>query len=101
MRKCLTEEFSSIYVYHLKGNQRTSGERSRQEGGKVFGEGSRAPVAIVFLVKNPASTERGKIFFHSVDDYLTREEKLACLREDRSMAYTCVNPLFFRASSRS
>lgn len=88
MRKCLTEEFSSIYVYHLKGNQRTSGERSRQEGGKVFGEGSRAPVAIVFLVKNPASTERGKIFFHSVDDYLTREEKLACLREDRSMAYT-------------
>ena len=91
MRKCLTEEFSSIYVYHLKGNQRTSGERSRQEGGKVFGEGSRAPVAIVFLVKNPASTERGKIFFHSVDDYLTREEKLACLREDRSMAYTQTN----------
>ena len=91
MRKCLTEEFSSIYVYHLKGNQRTSGERSRQEGGKVFGEGSRAPVAIVFLVKNPASTERGKIFFHSVDDYLTREEKLACLREDRSMACTPMN----------
>ncbi len=91
MRKCLVEEFSAIYVYHLKGNQRTSGERSRQEGGKVFGEGSRAPVAIVFLVKNPASTERGKIYFHAVDDYLTREEKLACLREDRSMAYTQTN----------
>ena len=91
MRKCLAEEFSSIYVYHLKGNQRTSGERSRQEGGKVFGEGSRAPVAIVFLVKNPASAERGKIYFHAVDDYLTREEKLACLREDRSMAYTQTN----------
>ena len=31
MRKCMAEEFSSIYVYHLKGNQRTSGERSRKE----------------------------------------------------------------------
>ena len=91
MRKCLAEEFSAIYVYHLKGNQRTSGERSRQEGGKVFGEGSRAPVAIVFLVKNPASAERGKIYFHAVDDYLTRDEKLACLRKDRSMAYTQTN----------
>ena len=91
MRKCLAEEFSAIYMYHLKGNQRTSGERSRQEGGKVFGEGSRAPVAIVFLVKNPASAERGKIYFHSVDDYLTREEKLACLRRDASMVYTQTN----------
>ena len=91
MRKCLVEEFSAIYVYHLKGNQRTSGERSRQEGGKVFGEGSRAPVAIVFLVKNPSSVERGKVYFHAVDDYLTREEKLACLRKDRSMAYTQTN----------
>lgn len=80
MRKCMVEEFSSIYVYHLKGNQRTSGERSRQEGGKIFGEGSRAPVAIVFLVKNPHSAEKGKIYFHAVDDYLTREQKLAEIR---------------------
>ncbi|WP_274967723.1 type ISP restriction/modification enzyme [Succinimonas amylolytica] len=76
MRKCMAEEFSSIYVYHLKGNQRTSGERSRQEGGKIFGEGSRAPVAIVFLIKNPQAQEKGKIYFHTVADYLTREQKL-------------------------
>lgn len=76
MRKCMAEEFSSIYVYHLKGNQRTSGERSRKEGGKIFGEGSRAPVAIVILVKNPEDKEKGKIFYHEVADYLTREEKL-------------------------
>lgn len=88
MRKCLTEEFNSIYIYHLKGNQRTSGERSRQEGGKVFGEGSRAPVAIVFLIKNPDSSEHGKIYFHAVDDYLTREEKLKALKKDRSIADT-------------
>lgn len=91
MRKCLAEEFSAIYVYHLKGNARTQGEQRRKEKDNVFGEGSRAPVAIVFLVKNPASAERGKIYFHAVDDYLTREEKLACLREDRSMAYTQTN----------
>ncbi|WP_406547672.1 type ISP restriction/modification enzyme [Succinimonas sp.] len=76
MRKCMAEEFSSIYVYHLKGNQRTSGERSRQEGGKIFGEGSRAPIAIVFLIKNPQAQEKGKIYFHTVADYLTREQKL-------------------------
>ena len=91
MRKCMTEEFNSIYIYHLKGNQRTSGERSRQEGGKVFGEGSRAPVAIVFLVKNPKSSDYGKIYFHAVGDYLTREEKLAALKRDRSIAYTPMN----------
>lgn len=76
MRKCMAEEFSSIYIYHLKGNQRTSGERSRREGGKIFAEGSRAPIAMVFLVKNPNDPIKGKIFFHSVEDYLTREQKL-------------------------
>lgn len=29
MRKSLVEEFASIYVFHLRGNQRTSGEVSR------------------------------------------------------------------------
>lgn len=76
MRKCMAEDFNSIYVFHLKGNQRTSGERSRQEGGKIFGEGSRAPVAIIILVKNPDDPVKGKIYFHAVDDYLTREQKL-------------------------
>ena len=41
LRKCLVDEFSSIYVFHLRGNQRTSGETSRKEGGKIFGSGSR------------------------------------------------------------
>lgn len=85
MRKCLAAEFSAIYVYHLKGNQRTSGERSRQEGGKVFGAGSRAPVAIVILVKNPDVAEKGKIYIHEVDDYLSREEKLEQVRQAGSV----------------
>lgn len=76
MRKCMADEFSSIYIYHLKGNARTSGEQRRKEKDNIFGEGSRAPVAMVFLVKNPNDPIKGKIFFHSVEDYLTREQKL-------------------------
>jgi predicted helicase len=76
LRKCLAEEFSSIYVFHLRGNQRTSGELSRQEGGKIFGSGSRSPIAISILVKNPNAAENGKIYFHDIGDYLTREKKL-------------------------
>ena len=81
MRRCMKEEFSSVYVYHLKGNQRTSGEQSRKEGGKIFGSGSRAPIAITILVKNPDAAEQGQIHFACVDDYLSREEKLQQLAD--------------------
>ncbi|MGR3041661.1 type ISP restriction/modification enzyme [Vibrio vulnificus] len=76
IRKCLANEFSNIYIFHLRGNQRTQGEQSRKEGGKIFGSGSRAPIAISILVKNPEQTECGKIYYHDIGDYLTREQKL-------------------------
>ena len=50
-RKTVAEEFDAIYCYNLRGNQRTAGELSRKEGGKIFGSGSRAGVAILILVK--------------------------------------------------
>lgn len=77
LRKCLVDEFSNLFVFHLRGNQRTSGERSRKEGGKIFGQGSRTPVAVAILVKNPTSTQQGAIRFHDIGEYLTREQKLA------------------------
>lgn len=77
MRQCLAEEFSSIYVFHLRGNQRTSGETSREEGGKVFGSGSRTPIAISLLVKNPDASRSTGVFFHDIGGYLSRDEKLA------------------------
>lgn len=79
LRKCLAEEFSSIHVFHLRGNQRTSGETSRKEGGKIFGGGSRAPIAITLFVKNPTASAHGQIHFHDIGDYLNREEKLAMI----------------------
>nr|WP_277399369.1 type ISP restriction/modification enzyme [Escherichia coli] len=85
LRKCLAEEFSSLYFFHLRGNQRTSGEKSRQEGGKIFGSGSRAPIVIAILVKNPAATQSGQIYFHDIGDYLTREEKLEKISEFSSI----------------
>lgn len=76
LRKCLADEFSSLYVFNLRGNQRTSGELSRKEGGKIFGSGSRAPIAISLMVKNPNVSQRGQIHYHDIGDYLSREEKL-------------------------
>ncbi|WP_417764873.1 DEAD/DEAH box helicase [Shewanella chilikensis] len=76
LRKCLVEEFSSLFVFHLRGNARTSGESRRKEKDNVFGGGSRAPVAISLLVKNPSANEHGQIYFQDIGDYLSREEKL-------------------------
>ncbi|MEF9927814.1 MAG: type ISP restriction/modification enzyme [Massilia sp.] len=86
LRRCLADEFSSIYVFHLRGNQRTAGELSRREGGKIFGSGSRAPIAISLLVKNPSAKEHGKISFCDIGDYLSREEKLAKIESLGSIA---------------
>lgn len=99
LRKCLADEFSSIYVFHLRGNARTSGEARRQEKDNIFGVGSRAPIGISLLVKNPKSPSHGIIHFHDVGDYLTREEKLAKISEfgsidgiTRAQAWTTIVP---------
>ena len=87
VRACLAEEFSSIHVVNLRGNQRTQGERSRQEGGKIFGQGSRAPVAITVLVRNlDAGHEGCRIHYHDIGDYLARERKLEILSDAGSIA---------------
>ena len=87
VRACLAEEFTSIYVLNLRGNQRTQGERSRREGGKVFGQGSRAPVAITILVRNPEAGHEGcRILYRDIGDYLNREAKLEILRKAGSVA---------------
>jgi predicted helicase len=80
-RKCLEKEFNRIYVFNLRGNQRTSGELSKKEGGKIFGSGSRTPVSITLLVKNPnAENKKATIYYHDIGDYLTREEKLSIIK---------------------
>lgn len=75
-RGALEDEFSAAYVFNLRGNQRTSGELSRREGGKVFGSGSRTPVAITLLVKKPEHQGKAHIYYYDIGDYLSREDKL-------------------------
>lgn len=77
-RKCVAKDFSRLYVLNLRGNQRTSGEVSKKEGGKIFDSGSRATVAIIFFVKDK-SVPNNTIFYYEVGDYLKREAKLNLL----------------------
>ncbi len=86
VRASLIDEFTSIYVFNLRGNQRTSGELSRQEGGKIFGSGSRAPIAITVLVKNPAKKAPATLQYHDIGDYLDRDEKLKIISTFASIA---------------
>jgi len=90
MRQSLAEEFSAIYVFNLRGNQRTAGEQSRREGGKVFGGGSRATVAITILVKKPSAAsvepvEGATIHYTDIGDYLSTDDKLAKIAADASV----------------
>lgn len=91
MRYCLEQEFSSIYVFNLRGNARTSGEQRRKEKDNIFGEGSRTPVAITVLVKKPRATNQtADIFYHDIGDYLSRKEKLKIISDMES----CVSRKF-------
>ncbi|MEU8901410.1 DEAD/DEAH box helicase [Nocardia sp. NPDC048505] len=82
IRLSLVDEYTRIYIYNLRGNQRTAGELSRKEGGKIFGSGSRNTVAILIGVKNPAHTGACEIYYRDIGDYLTREDKLRILKEE-------------------
>lgn len=101
IRLTLTREYHQLYVLNLRGNQRTAGEQSRKEGGKIFGSGSRATVAILIAVKEPGEVpaEGAALHYHDIGDYLSREEKLAILRDSAAspepldaVAWTPIRP---------
>jgi predicted helicase len=86
-RKSLEKEFTSIYIFNLRGNARTSGELRQKEGGGVFGMGSRTPISITLLVKNPdVKTAKSKIYYHDIGDYLNQTEKLKIIREFKTIS---------------
>ncbi|WP_208431758.1 DEAD/DEAH box helicase [Bartonella schoenbuchensis] len=82
LRKCLNEEFSSIYVLNLRGDIRKNmlSKGRAQEGQNIFGSGSMTGIAISILIKNPAAQEHGKIHYYDIGDNLTRKEKLSELQ---------------------
>lgn len=82
-RNSLYKEFNYVYVFNLRGDQRTQGEKSKQEGGKIFGSGSRTPIAITILVKDDSNNH--KILYHDIGDYLSREQKLEIINKFHSI----------------
>lgn len=74
LRAGLYDEFNHLYIFNLRGDQRTLGEQSRKEGGKIFGSGSRTPVAISILVKD--GSDNHELHYHDIGDYLSQKEKL-------------------------
>jgi predicted helicase len=80
-RASLEREFSSIYVFNLRGNARTSGEEWKREGGKIFDSGSRSTIAITVLVRKKNHQGALNIYYKDIGDYLSREEKLSRLVE--------------------
>lgn len=77
LRAGLYEEFNHLYIFNLRGDQRTLGEQSRKEGGKIFGSGSRTPIAISILVKDGSDSH--ELHYHDIGDYLSQKEKLAII----------------------
>lgn len=92
-RKTIEQEFSSIYVFNLRGNQRTSGELSRKEGGKIFGSGSRTPIAITLLVKKSGHSGKAKILYYDIGDYLSREDKLKTISDFHDIGQMKLNQI--------
>lgn len=83
LRYSLYNEFNYLYIFNLRGDQRTQGETSRREGGKIFGSGSRTPIAISILVKDGSDSH--EIYYHDIGDYLSREDKLSILSHSKSI----------------
>ena len=82
-RKSLFEEFNHLYIFNLRGDARTQGEKRRKESGNVFGGGSRTPIAISILVKD--GSDKHEVHYHDIGDYLTRDDKLSILRDKESI----------------
>ena len=82
MRKCLADDFSTIHVFHFRGDVRKNMLSGGQagEGENVFGQGSMTGIAISVFVKSPDAKEMGRILFHDIGDYLDRKQKLDTIR---------------------
>lgn len=81
LRKHLLEEFTSVYVFNLRGAARGSGEQRRKESGNVFGNGSRTSVAITILVRVQGVPRDDVVHYYDIGDYLSRADKLRKIRE--------------------
>lgn len=87
MRKCLAEEFSDLYIFHLRGDIRKNmlSKGASREGQNVFGSGSMTGISIAVMVKNREAKGHGQIHFHDIGPDLTTAQKLNIVRDFASV----------------
>ena len=87
MRKCLAEEFSDLYIFHLRGDIRKNilSKGVAREGQNVFGSGSMTGISIAIMVKSTSDKKRGVIHFQDIGLDLTTTEKLDAIRSFKSI----------------
>ncbi|WP_375543257.1 type ISP restriction/modification enzyme [Corynebacterium pseudodiphtheriticum] len=76
VRLSMTEDFTDLYVFNLRGNARTAGEQRRKEAGNVFRDGGRTTIAVMIGIKDP-SKSGFQLHYRDIGDYFTAEEKLS------------------------
>lgn len=84
VRKCFVNEFNDIYVYDLRGDKeyrRLTKEQLEAEGDNIFASGSKSPIVISLLVRNPESSHQGVVHYCDIGSYLSLDEKKKCLTE--------------------
>ena len=79
MRLSLTDEFSDIHVFNLRGNRRNAGAEGRPifEAFAKGSGGSIAGIAIIVLVKDPTRIGACELRYAQVGDFLTAKQKVA------------------------
>lgn len=82
MRKCLVEEFSDLYIFHLRGDIRKNmlSRGAAREGQNIFDSGSMTGISIAVLVKNSKKAKHGEIHFHDIGPDLTTVQKKNIIR---------------------
>jgi predicted helicase len=82
MRRCLQNDFSSIYVLNLKGDIRKNmlSKGKAKEGQNIFGSGSMTGIAITLFVKNENANGPCNIFYRDIGEDLSTSDKLEELK---------------------
>ena len=85
MRKFLSAEQSSIYIFDCKGNQIKFRAGYKDQGGIIF-DGVQSGISIIFLVKNTNINKQGQIYYYQFDQIYNQKQKIAKIEEFKSIA---------------
>ena len=85
LRACLTDEFTSVYVFNLRGNQRTAANCRDRKAGRSSGREAARPSPSPLLVKNPEKSHAVRIRYHDIGDYLPRTRSCRSFAEYESI----------------